>query len=388
MRILFVNDHVFLTKNGVVYSNSFSLTILNRYVDVFSEITVLARCREVIDTGDTPIANGEGINFIFLDSISTFSSYFGLRQQHQKRIEKLVDSYDGVIVRLPSELGLMTADIANRMHKKYITEVVGCAWDAMWNYGGWVAKFYAPFLFIKMKVAVKKSSYVSYVTRQFLQNRYPPANHTISIGVSDVELPLVDKSILVQRLIKIEAQTTKTIFGTIGNLNLKYKGIEVAIKTLARSMNTDTDFEYHILGDGDPAEFKLLADRLGIGDKVFFDGTLVGGKGVFCWLDNIDVYLQPSLTEGLPRSLVEAMSRGCPAIGSSVGGIPELLDKKMIFSHKETKRFLDILRSFICNKQAMKNVAKHNFNKTRSYQSNVLDEKRKSFLMTFRDDIV
>lgn len=388
MRILFVNDHVFLTKNGVVYSNSFSLTILNRYVDVFSEITVLARCREVIDTGDTPIANGEGINFIFLDSISTFSSYFGLRQQHQKRIEKLVDSYDGVIVRLPSELGLMTADIANRMHKKYITEVVGCAWDAMWNYGGWVAKFYAPFLFIKMKVAVKKSSYVSYVTRQFLQNRYPPANHTISIGVSDVELPLVDKSILVQRLIKIEAQTTKTIFGTIGNLNLKYKGIEVAIKTLARSMNTDTDFEYHILGDGDPAEFKLLADRLGIGDKVFFDGTLVGGKGVFCWLDNIDVYLQPSLTEGLPRSLVEAMSRGCPAIGSSVGGIPELLDKKMIFSHKETKRFLDILRSFICNKQAMKNVAKQNFNKTRSYQSNVLDEKRKSFLMTFRDDIV
>lgn len=388
MRILFVNDHVFLIKNGVAYSNSFSLTILNRYVDVFSEITVLARCREVIDTGDTPIANGEGINFIFLDSISTFSSYFGLRQQHQKRIEKLVDSYDGVIVRLPSELGLMTADIANRMHKKYITEVVGCAWDAMWNYGGWVAKFYAPFLFIKMKVAVKKSSYVSYVTRQFLQNRYPPANHTISIGVSDVELPLVDKSILVQRLIKIEAQTTKTIFGTIGNLNLKYKGIEVAIKTLARSMNTDTDFEYHILGDGDPAEFKLLADRLGIGDKVFFDGTLVGGKGVFCWLDNIDVYLQPSLTEGLPRSLVEAMSRGCPAIGSSVGGIPELLDKKMIFSHKETKRFLDILRSFICNKQAMKNVAKHNFNKTRSYQSNVLDEKRKSFLMTFRDDIV
>ena len=42
--------------------------------------------------------------------------------------------------------------------------------------------------------------------------------------------------------------------------------------------------------------------------------------------DNIDVFIMPSLQEGLPRSMVEAMSRGCNVIGSRVGGIPELLD--------------------------------------------------------------
>ena len=42
-------------------------------------------------------------------------------------------------------------------------------------------------------------------------------------------------------------------------------------------------------------------------------------------MDQVDIYIQPSLTEGLPRGLLEAMSRGCPAIASRVGGIPELL---------------------------------------------------------------
>ena len=40
----------------------------------------------------------------------------------------------------------------------------------------------------------------------------------------------------------------------------------------------------------------------------------------------MDIYIQPSLTEGLPRALLEAMGRGCPAIASQVGGISELLE--------------------------------------------------------------
>ena len=42
------------------------------------------------------------------------------------------------------------------------------------------------------------------------------------------------------------------------------------------------------------------------------------------------VYIQPSRIEGLPRALIEAMSRGCACVGSSVGGIPELLNNQYI----------------------------------------------------------
>ena len=49
-----------------IYANSFSYQILKRYVDVFSEVTVLARNREVDDNQiDLPLASGEGVSFVF-----------------------------------------------------------------------------------------------------------------------------------------------------------------------------------------------------------------------------------------------------------------------------------------------------------------------------------
>ncbi len=388
MKILFVHDHVFLTKDGNVYANSFSYQILKRYVDVFSKITVLARSREAENDEkiDLPLASGQGVSFVFFESISSVSSFFGLRKRHEKRIERIVEVHDAVIVRLPSELGLMTAKVANKMHKKYLVEVVGCAWDAMWNLGGWKAKIYAPFLYLKMKHAVKKANYVTYVTDMFLQTRYPPLIKAKAIGVSDVQLPEADEKTLLQRIKKIDTMDKKRVYGTIGNLYIGYKGIGVAIKTLAEVNHGSNDFEYHILGAGDSEEYRAMAESLGIGEKVFFDGVVPEGKAVYDWLDRLDMYLQPSFQEGLPRALVEAMSRGCPAIGSSAGGIPELLETKIIFEHKNPKQFLELIQDLINDKQLMMDAAKYNFNKAREYQKNLLDEKRIAFWTKFRKD--
>jgi len=388
MKILFVHDHIFVTKKGKVYANTFSYQILKRYVDVFSEITVLARSREVDDDQiDLPLASGESVSFVFFESISSVRSFFGLRKRHENRIEKIVEAHDAVIVRLPSQLGLMTAKVANKMHEKYLVEVVGCAWDAMWNLGGWKAKIYAPFLYLKMKHAVKEANFVTYVTEQFLQKRYPSSSQARVIGVSDVQLPELDDKILLQRIQKIEMMGEKRVYGTIGNLHVGYKGIGTAIKTLAEVNYGSNDFEYHILGAGDTTEYREMSERLGIKDKVFFDGVLPEGKAVYAWMDTLDVYLQPSLAEGLPRSLIEVMSRGCPAIGSIVGGIPELLDEKMIFDHKNPKQFSERIQDLISDKQLMMDAAKYNFNKAREYQKSLLDEKRITFWRKFRKDI-
>ena len=388
MRVLFVHDNIFLTKDDKSYSNTFSYNMLKRYIDVFSSVTVLARNLKVNNTPDMLVSSGEGISFIFLESISTINSFLGLRQQHEKTIAKVLEDHDFVIVRLPSELGLLTATIANRMNKKCLTEVVGCAWDAMWNYGGLKSKIYAPFLFIKMKNSVKKSDYTSYVTKRFLQERYPSSKKAKTIAVSDVELPDADENILLQRIKKIENINEKIIFGTIGSLTVQYKGIDIALQTLAKIDNKQNNFEYRILGEGDPTIYKILADKHGIGDKVYFDGTLPRGNAVFDWLDSIDIYLKPSLQEGLPRSLVEAMSRGCPAIGSSVGGIPELLDEDMIFNHNNPQKFSEILEVLMRDKALMIDVAKRNFQIAKAYQKSVLDEKRNKFWIDFRDDLL
>lgn len=387
MKILFVHDHVFVTKDGKVYANSFSYQVLKRYVDMFSDVTVLARHREVSEDEliELPLASGEGVTFVFLESIASVSSFFGLRQEHEKQMIKIVQEHDAVIARVPSELGLMAAKVAHTMHKPYMLEVVGCAWDAMWNYGTWQSKVYAPFLYVKVKHAVKEASYVTYVTEQFLQKRYPTSTEAETIGVSDVQLPEADNNTLLRRMQKIETMGGKRIFGTIGTLHVGYKGIETAIRTLAEMKHESNDFEYRVLGSGDPLEYRQLAEELGIGDNVFFDGTLSEGKAVYDWLDTLDVYLQPSFQEGLPRALLEAMSRGCPAIGSSAGGIPELLEAKMIFDHKNPGQFSDLIEDLIDDKQLMLDAAKYNFDKARAYQKDLLDEKRIAFWTQFRD---
>ena len=100
----------------------------------------MARAKEVEDAGALPLASGDGVAFVFLESISTLRSFFGLRGQHKKFIKNLIAEHDGVIVRVPSELGLMTAKVARETGVKCLVEVVGCAWDAMWNLYNWSNK--------------------------------------------------------------------------------------------------------------------------------------------------------------------------------------------------------------------------------------------------------
>ncbi len=387
MSALFVCDNIFLTKNDKVYSNTFSYSMLKRYISVFSKVTVLARKSEVERTPDMLLSSGEGVSFVFLESISTLGSFFGLRQRHKKTIEKLAMDHDAVIVRLPGEFGLLAASVARKINKKCLIEVVGCAWDVMWNYGGFTSKIYAPYFFLKTKNSIRKSNVTIYVTKSFLQGRYPSSKDAVTINIADVELADTDEKIVLQRVQKIESMNEKILFGTMGFLSVEYKGIGVALQILGRLADMHPNFEYHILGEGDPAKYKAAAKRLGVAEKVFFDSALPGGRAVFDWLDGIDIYLQPSIAEGLSRALLEAMSRGCPAVGSSVGGIPELLDEDMIFDHNDIQRFLEIIESLIRDKSLMVEVSKDNFNKAKKYQKNILDQKRSRFLIAFRDGL-
>ena len=87
---------------------------------------------------------------------------------------------------------------------------------------------------------------------------------------------------------------------------------------------------------------------------------------VFEWLDTIDIYAQPSRQEGLPRALIEAMSRGLPAFGARTGGIPELLEPDYIISNNKNgiNEICEILRAF--NQEVMINQAKRNYDESKS----------------------
>ena len=84
-------------------------------------------------------------------------------------------------------------------------------------------------------------------------------------------------------------------------------------------------FHVTIAGHGDLAPAMSAADERGITAHVTFPGW-VGPEQRDACLAEADLFLLPSYFEGLPMSLLEAMSWGLPSIATSVGGIPDVLD--------------------------------------------------------------
>lgn len=385
MKVIFAHDHFFYKNENSYYSTGgLSKKTLERYTSVFDKLTVLSRQKNINKLeGRLTLASSENIDFIKIPnfkSITKLSRIFEAR----KKIEKEVIESDAVIARLPSSIGSIAVTMAKKHDKPYLIEVVACPWDALWNHS-FKGKLLAPFGYVKLKKQVRTAPFVIYVTNSFLQNRYPTFGK--KTNCSNVALTCFDDSTLVRREQHIRKNKNKLILGTTAAIDVKYKGQQYVIKALSQLKKEGiTNYEYQLVGSGDPKYLKKIAKKFNVEEQVKFIGNL-SHKNVFGWLENIDIYIQPSRQEGLPRALIEAMSKGAPAFGAKTGGIPELLDKEYIFSNSKTNisEIISILTSY--SEDSMIKQARKNYLESKKYDSQVIEKRRKDFLMLFRETI-
>lgn len=82
-----------------------------------------------------------------------------------------------------------------------------------------------------------------------------------------------------------------------------------------------------VIGDGpDRAFLERKADELGVADRVEFVGFVGDLQEMVDRLVSARAFVLPSYTEGLPRSVLEAMQLGVPVVTTRVGGLPQLLE--------------------------------------------------------------
>ena len=96
------------------------------------------------------------------------------------------------------------------------------------------------------------------------------------------------------------------------------------------------------------------------------------------------MYIQPSLQEGLPRAVVEAMSRGLPVFGAKTGGIPELIGESCIFPQKDSGSIAALLSSITV--EDMERSARENFARAADFEYGTLEVRRKEFYQRFLND--
>jgi glycosyltransferase involved in cell wall biosynthesis len=111
--------------------------------------------------------------------------------------------------------------------------------------------------------------------------------------------------------------------GTLSRLDEDRKGIPEFIRMSAAIAGRMPEAEFVIAGDGwQRAELERLARDLGIAERVRFTGWRADRARI---LAALDVFVMPSLFEGGPTTVLEAMAMGLPVVSTNVGMVPEVV---------------------------------------------------------------
>lgn len=380
-KVLFAHDGPLFTDGNDFFGIHLTDNLKNRYLQLGDEVTFIIRTKN-LDTEDINSyskISKNNFNVISVPNHKTLLKYFTVRPQVKKIVEKAVKDHDVVVARLPSGVGNIAVHFAVKHNKPLLCELVACTWDALWNYN-WKGKLAAPYFFFRQKRRVKKLPYVIYVSKEFLQRRYPTQG--LNIHCSNVELSNNSPDILQKRLAHIQYKDIKSplILSTIAALNVPYKGQADVIKALALLKKKGSLFRYKLVGSGSPARLVKLINKLDMQKEIDIIGP-IRHEDVFSFIDQTDVYIQPSKQEGLPRAVIEAMSRACPVIGSNAGGIPELISSEYIFTKGSSKQIAELLSEI--DKKSLKKMAQENFESAKNYIPEVLHKRRNDFYELF-----
>jgi glycosyltransferase involved in cell wall biosynthesis len=117
---------------------------------------------------------------------------------------------------------------------------------------------------------------------------------------------------------------TDLVVGAVCRLDDERKGMRQFIEMAARVSLTVRDARFLIAGDGVlRSDLEQRAAELGVRERLTFAGWRAD---VPAMLAAMDVFVMPSLYEGGPTSVLEAMAMGLPTVASRVGMVPEVVD--------------------------------------------------------------
>ena len=391
MRLLFVQADASLAydNEGNMYVNTNAdRAIWERYRKYCDELTLLMKRDNKVYTKERACAIFSMFDRSLAEivSVPTLRSprrnifNLKLRAEVYRTISEEVRRADRIIVRTP---GFWLPDTVLKMCRKYgkiyMIEAIDFPSEIFRHSGFMLRRISAPYVEMKCRSEIARAPYVAYVTDHVLQERYPTRGK--SVACSDVEIPALDDSVLASRLKRMrDTAGGKIIFGTVGGVS-KVKGQEYVIRALSALRSEGvTGIEYQLVGAGGDWLMRL-AESLGVSGQVKFLGTVPHDE-ISAWYDSLDVYIQPSVTESQCRSVIEAMSRGCPAACSRVGGMQEYPDKDIMFTAKNVKEIAAVMKKLLDPEERIRQARK-SFDIAKNFERPKLDAVRDKFYAEF-----
>jgi glycosyltransferase involved in cell wall biosynthesis len=205
-------------------------------------------------------------------------------------------------------------------------------------------------------------------------------------GIPSTKILVIDNGIDLQRFTNLRENNglrksfglngnNKTI-GTIGSLT-EEKGHIYLLEAARQFIDKYPECRFLIVGDGGQRQFlEEKTSRLGLSGRVIFTGSR---KEVPEILSMLDAFVLPSIKEGLPMALLEAMASRVPVIATKVGAIPNVIEdgiSGMLIPPRDPKAIVDAVNSLLSNGHSAQEMAQKGFERVRdNFSSKIMSEK-------------
>jgi len=378
MQVIVVHDHRYdRTPDGAIWSWAYGPEVWKRYLAVFDRITIVARVRDVDRVEATWKRNDSDV--VRFHPIPYYLGPTQLLRQFravQRAVNAAYDPEAAYLLRVSGTLPTMLEKVLRRHRHPYGVEVISDPYDQFAP--GSMRHPLRPFVrwqyTANLRRQCARAVAALYVTRFALQQRYPCPH--VSVGVSDVEL-CDDAYADAPRVFTAARPLTLVMVGALGQL---YKAPDVLVDAFAQCVAQGDDLRMVLIGDGQyRAVLQARAAALQVQDRIAFPGFLPAGEPVRAQLDAADLFVLPSRQEGLPRALVEAMARGLPCLGSTVGGIPELLDAEDLVPPGDVAALATKIHDVVRDPARLTRMSQRNLAKSREYADAILSQRRTAF---------
>ncbi|MGF1670836.1 MAG: glycosyltransferase [Balneolaceae bacterium] len=370
----------YITPDGLLWTPNKALqySFWTRYFDVYDGIKLTARIKKVTKAADGwYVVSGPGVWPVAIPYYKGPNQYLMKMFSIRSVIKKLPVASGALHMRVPGMIeNLVTAKIKDQ---PYGVEVVGDPYDifAPGSVRHPLRPFFRCYFTKKMKEICYNAAAAAYVTESALQKRYPVQKGCFSTHYSSIEL---SESDFIERAGRFQTKHKSFRLVSVGSLNHFYKAPDILIEALIRLKGNDKIAELVFIGDGIyKKQLEELVNKNVLADMVKFKGYFSRKEEIQSELDQADLFILPSRQEGLPKALIEAMARGLPCIGSTAGGIPELLGRDVLVPPGDAEALARKIEWMISNPQFMAAQSKRNLEKAGEYTEDKLRKRRIEF---------
>lgn len=308
------------------------------FVAAFGEVTILARVDRVISSDQGPLVEGAGV------SVRPLPYYSGavravLGQLRLRQALRGIGAADDVFVlRLPELVSLAVATRARRVRARIVSMVVADPAELRHVMPRGIAPIASRVLAAMTRSVVRASAAAVYVSERQLQQLYPTRPGTPSLSRSNIILP--DGWLRLSGRGAPPAGRLHLI--SVGTMEHPAKGFDFLIDVLPLARLSGLDFTLTVVGDG-KLRSELQHRAKVSGASVRFVGQVHDRTALQNLLDESDIYVSGSRTEGLPRATIEAMASGLPVVTTDAGAVREIVDPAAVVAVDDADAFVRVL---------------------------------------------